>query len=72
MRTYHIRTYRIEESELVMNALKNFNVTDIKKDSGITCYESINFKCEKSEWKKIKKALNLEITSVFSKIRVGV
>lgn len=72
MRTYFVRTYRIEESELVMNKLKKFDaVIDIKRDPAIMCYESISFKCSKETWKTIKKELNLEIVSVFSKIRVG-
>lgn len=72
MRTYSIRTYRHEESELVMTKLKGFDVSDIKRDSSIMCHETISFKCEKSKWKKIKKTLNLEITYVSAKIRVGV
>lgn len=70
MRTYFIRTYREEESKKVMTVLSKHVVTDVKRESGIVCKESIRFDCIKSEWKKIKKELNLEITSVFSKIRV--
>ena len=70
MRTYFIRTYREEESKKVMTVLSKHVVTDVKREPGIMCKESIRFDCSKFEWKQIKKELNLEITSVFSKIRV--
>lgn len=70
MRTYFIRTYRKEESEKVLDVLSKHVVTDVKRERSIGAYESINFECEKTEWKGIKKELNLEITSIFSKIRV--
>lgn len=70
MRTYFIRTYRREESEKVLDVLSKHVVTDIKRERASYAYESINFECEKTEWKSIKKELNLEITSIFSKIRV--
>lgn len=70
MRTYFIRTYRREESEKVLDVLSKHVVTDIKKERAICAHENISFECEKTEWKSIKKELNLEITSIFSKIRV--
>ena len=70
MRTYFIKTYRREESEKVMGVLSKHVVTDIKRERAICAHESISFECEKTEWKSIKKELNLEITSIFSKIRV--
>lgn len=70
MKTYFIHTYRREESEKVIKVLSRYDVTDVSRKSAIMTYESINFKCSKEEWKKIKKELNLEITSVFSKIKV--
>ena len=70
MRTYFIRTYRREESEKVLDVLSKHVVTDIKRERAICAHESISFECEKTEWKSIKKELNLEITSIFSKIRV--
>lgn len=69
MRKYFINTYRNEESEKVMTVLKNHNVIDVTRKSGIMFHETISFECEKEEWKKIKKELNLEVTSVFSKIK---
>lgn len=70
MKTYFIKTYREEESKKVMGVLSKHLVTDAKREHSITGYEHIRFNCEKSEWKAIKKELNLEITSVFSNIRV--
>lgn len=70
MKSYFIRTYRKEESEKVVAVLANYEVTNVKRDSAIMCYESISFNCEKGEWKKIKKELNLEVVSVFSKMKV--
>lgn len=70
MKTYFIFTYRDEESELVMNKLKEFKVINLKRKSAIMYYETISFECKKREWKKIKSKLNLETTSVFAKIRV--
>ena len=70
MITYFIKTYRKEESEKVIGVLSKHSVTDVKREYSITEYEHIRFNCKKSEWKAIKKELNLEITSVFSKIRV--
>lgn len=69
-RTYFIDTYRKEESEKVLKTLAKYEVYDIRKKSGIVCFESINFDCKKKVWKQIKKELNLEIKSVFSKIKV--
>lgn len=70
MKTYFIKTYREEESKKVRDVLSKHVVTNIENKTAIMCRETINFTCEKSEWKKIKKELNLEIVSVFAKIRV--
>ena len=70
MKTYHVMTYRQEESEKVMNVLNKHEVVDIKREKGIVCYESIGFHCAKQVWKNIKNELNLTVTSVFSKIKI--
>ena len=70
MRDYVIRTYRREESEKVLNVLRRHNVENIKVESAIMAYESIRFSCKKDVWKTIRKELNLEITTVFSKIKI--
>lgn len=70
MKTYFIRTYRKEESDKVMAVLATHESMEITKKSGIMCYETIDFKCKKGEWKKIKKELNLKVESVFSKMKV--
>lgn len=70
MKRYFINTYRIKESEKVMKALSRYEVAEVSRKSAIMSFETINFKCSKEVWKKIKKELNLEVTSVFSKIKV--
>lgn len=70
MKTYFIKTYRREESEKVMKVLVNNAVDECKRESSITAYETISFKCEKSIWKAIKKELNLTVTTVFSEIKI--
>lgn len=69
MKTYFINTYRNEESEKVMATLAKYVVKDVYRKSAIMHHETIRFECEKEEWKKIKKELNLEVTHVFSKIK---
>ena len=70
MRTYFIKTYRIEESEKVIKTLSKYVVEDVRRERSVMCYESIRFECKKSEWKKIKKELNLKVTIVFAKMKI--
>lgn len=70
MKTYFIKIYHEEESKKVRDVLSKHVVTNIENRTAVICLEIISFTCEKSEWKKIKKELNLEIVSVFAKIRV--
>ena len=70
MKNYNIKTYRIDESEKVASVLSNHNVEDLKRNPATMWKETFAFKCEKEEWKKIKKELNLEVICVFSQIRV--
>lgn len=69
-KAYFINTYRKEESEKVLNTLTKYEVYDVHKKSGIMCFETINFDCNKKVWKQIKKELNLIVKSVFSEIKV--
>lgn len=70
MKTYFIHTYRREESEKVMKVLSRYEVEKVSRKSAIMAYETINFNCNKAVWKEIKKELNLEVTSMFAKIKI--
>lgn len=64
MITYQIRISSKEEMEKVTRVLNEKNIV-YRFDSGVTCYGFVNFKVEKEIWKKIKKELNLKVTSKF-------
>lgn len=70
MKTYFIHTFRREESEKVMKVLSRYEVENVSRKSAIMAYETINFNCSKVVWKEIKKELNLEVTSMFAKIKI--
>ena len=66
MRTYFIKYYRTEEKDYILEVLSEH---EIEFRDGM--FDTINFECEKSVWKKIKKKLNLQIKSVHASIKVG-
>lgn len=69
MRRYSIRTNSVEEHERSMKVLGEHDVKDIHSMSALVCFTIISFKCEKSEWKKIKKELGLEIDITYVKFK---
>lgn len=69
MRTYFIDAYNEEETNRIIGTLGDYDLKELVVKEAIGNYRTIRFKCEKGEWKKIKKALNLQVTHVFSKIK---
>lgn len=64
MINYQIRTSSSEETEMVKRVLDANNI-EYRFDKGITCYGFLSFNVKKEIWKKIKKELNLKVTSKF-------
>lgn len=70
MKTYFIQTDSKDESDAVLMGLRSYDVKDVDVKTSVLHYEAISFACKKKVWKQIKKKLGLEVTSVFSQIKV--
>jgi len=69
MRRYTIESYRREETDKAKKVLDSLCI-EYNVASGIMIYQMVNFECDKKTWKQIKKELNLNVTSVYAKLKV--